>query len=156
MGERVSALERLRSARRVTQTHYVQNPDRLRVTEHAAALAIAVYRLTNLFPSDERYGLSSQMRRAAVSIGSSIAEGCGRRRNGELLQFLYIASGSARELAFQLRLATEFDYGVSSDRDRVFSQVDRMQRMLNRLTSHLRSAPDKRREGRSTVRPSLP
>ena len=127
----------------------MQSPGKLRIAEHAATLAIAVYRLTGRFPSEERFGLSSQMRRAAVSIGSNIAEGCGRHRNGELLQFLYFASGSARELAFQLRLATDLGFGGVDDRQTVFDQVDHMQRMLNRLTSHLRSqAPSQRSRAR--------
>jgi four helix bundle protein len=127
----------------------MQNPDRLRVPGHASTLAIAVYRLTGQFPSEERFGLAAQMRRAAVSIGSNIAEGCGRHRNGELLQFLYIASGSARELAFQLRLASEFEYGALGDRERVIDEIDRMQRMLNRLPGSLRDGSRKESEARS-------
>ena len=83
----------------------------LRVAEQAMKLAVAVYRMTSAFPTDERFGLTAQMRRAAVSVGSNIAEGCGRRGNRELLQFLYIASGSASELAFQLQLACALAFG---------------------------------------------
>ena len=108
-------------------------------------LAVGVYRLTAHFPPEERFGLSSQMRRAAVSVGSNIAEGCGRQRDSELLQFLYIASGSARELAFQLRLAFELEFGVSADRENVSAEVDRLQRMLNRLTGYLRRKQEKPR-----------
>ena len=133
----------------------MQNPSKLRVSGHAATLAIAVYRLTGQFPSEERFGLAAQMRRAAVSIGSNIAEGCGRHRDGELLQFLYIASGSARELDFQLRLASEFGYGAVGDRDRVFEEVDRMQRMLNRLTGYLRDAPKRNSQERSAGNSTL-
>jgi four helix bundle protein len=81
------------------------------------------------------------MRRAAVSIGSNIVEGCGRRRNRERLQFLYVASGSASELAFQLRLTGEFDYGAPADRESVHGHLNRVQRMLNRLTNYLRAEP---------------
>lgn len=84
------------------------------------------------------------MRRASVSIGSNIAEGCGRRRNRELLQFLYIASGSASELAFQLRLTGELDYGAPADRESVHGHLSRLQRRLNRLTNYLRAqSPEK-------------
>ena len=123
----------------------MQNPDKLRVFERSTVLAVDVYRLTSRFPSAEQFGLTAQMRRAAVSIGSNIAEGCGRRGNGELLQFLYIASGSARELTFQLRLAAEFDYGTPADRDLVHDHLDHVERMLNRLTDHLRTRPTGKR-----------
>ena len=133
----------------------MQDPNRLRVAQRATLLAIAVYRLTSRFPPEERFGLAAQLRRAAVSIGSNIAEGCGRRRNGELLHFLYIASGSAREVAFQLHLAREFDYGDITELDQVLEEVDHIQRMLNRLTGFLRrQAPKNRGKARSTERPS--
>jgi four helix bundle protein len=133
----------------------MQDPNRLHVTERATLLAIAIYRLTSRFPSEERFGLAAQMRRAAVSIGSNIAEGCGRRRDSELLHFLYIASGSARELAFQLHLAREFAYGDADDHARVLDEVDRVQRMLNRLTACLaRKSPNKRKEERAIAHPS--
>ncbi len=83
----------------------MQPTQNLRVAEQATKLAVSVYRMASAFPTDERFGITAQMRRAAVSVGSNIAEGCGRRGNRELLQFLYIASGSASELAFQLQLA---------------------------------------------------
>jgi four helix bundle protein len=128
----------------------MQDFNRLRVAEQAMVLAVAVYRLTSRFPPDERFGLAAQMRRAAVSIGSNIAEGCGRRRNGELLQFLYIASGSARELAFQMRLAHDLGYGEGEEQERTRDEIDHVQRMLNRLTAHLsRHAQTKRGEERS-------
>jgi four helix bundle protein len=82
----------------------MQDPKRLRVMGEARALAVHVYRLTHQFPRDERFGLTAQIRRAAVGIGSNSAEGCGRRGDGELLHYLYTASGSASELAFQLAL----------------------------------------------------
>ena len=135
----------------------MQDPNRLRVAECATLLAIAIYRLTSRFPSEERFGLAAQMRRAAVSIGSNIAEGCARRRDGELLHFLYIASGSARELAFQMRLARELAYGDANDHDRVLNEVDLVQRMLNRLTGYLaRKSPNKRKEERAVAHPSDP
>jgi four helix bundle protein len=72
------------------------------VAEHAERLALAVYRLTAAFPPEERFGLAQQLRRAAVSVGSNIPEGCGRRGNRELLNHLYIAMASGSELAFQV------------------------------------------------------
>jgi four helix bundle protein len=70
----------------------MQDTNNLRVAHQARQLGVAVYRLTAEYPSSERFGLTAQMRRAAVSIGSNIAEGCGRRTNREFVPFLYIAS----------------------------------------------------------------
>ena len=73
-------------------------------------LAKAVYQLTANYPLDERFGLSNQMRRCAVSIPSNIAEGFGRSSNKELIQFLYISLGSSNELDTQLTISYELSY----------------------------------------------
>jgi four helix bundle protein len=119
----------------------MQNTKNLRVAEHARRLGVAVYRLTAEFPVSERFGLTSQMRRSAVSIGSNIAEGCGRRTNRELLAYLYIASGSASELEFQLQMAEDLDYGDATERSLLLKQAQVTRRMLSRLTAFLRSQP---------------
>jgi len=77
------------------------------------------------------------MRRAAISVGSNIAEGCGRRGDRELLHYLYIASGSVRELDFQLHVSCLLDYGSASARAELQEEIDHVQRMLNRLTARL-------------------
>jgi len=74
------------------------------------ALALAVYRQTAGFPKEELYGLTSQIRRAAVSIPSNIAEGAGRNSSRELLQFLGVTCGSLAELDTQLQLAVQLGY----------------------------------------------
>jgi four helix bundle protein len=133
----------------------MQNPRNLAVTEHAYRLAIGVYRLTATFPVDERYGLTQQMRRAAVSIGSNITEGCGRRGDREPLNSLYIALAEAKELSFQLRISNGLEFGNAAERQQVGSDVDRLERMLNRLTAYLRASPPRRtKQGApSTERP---
>jgi four helix bundle protein len=78
--------------------------------QKAKALALDVYLCTRKFPKDEVYGLSSQMRRAAVSVPSNIAEGKGRHSRKELVQFLYRARGSLLELETQLSIAHELGY----------------------------------------------
>ena len=88
----------------------MQSPTHLRVFLEAEDLAVTVYRVTRTLPSDERYALVQQMRRAGVSIASNIAEGCGRGGNRELIRFLSIALGSATELECQLRLARRLEY----------------------------------------------
>ena len=117
----------------------MQDPKNLAVTEHAYRLAIGVYRLTATFPAEERYGLVQQMRRAAVSIGSNISEGCGRRGDRELLNCLYVSLAEAKELAFQLRVSDGLQFGTASERQEVSGDLDRVERMLNRLTAYLRA-----------------
>ena len=111
----------------------MQNPKDLVVWQRSLELALAVYRLTDQFPSREQFGLTSQMRRAAVSVGSNIAEGCGRWSSRELLQFLQVAYSSAAELAFQLTIATELQYGNAEECEATAERIDHVQRMLNRL-----------------------
>ena len=93
----------------------MRNPYKLRVTEIAFAIAEQTYALTATFPVTERFGLVTQMRRAAVSIGSNIAEGCGRSSDAQLANFLNYASGSASELEFQARLALRLELASGSD-----------------------------------------
>jgi four helix bundle protein len=83
----------------------------LTVWQRAMQLTVAVYKLTQGFPRDEIYGLTSQVRRAAVSIASNIAEGQGRGSSGEFKQFLQIARGSNCEVETQLEIARELKFG---------------------------------------------
>src|SRR4051794_36122892 len=91
----------------------------LQVWEKSHRLTLAVYKFTAKFPMDERFGLVSQMRRCAASIPANIAEGCGRRGNGEFHKFLQIATGSASELAYHLLLAKDLGYLESGIYDRL-------------------------------------
>jgi four helix bundle protein len=75
---------------------------KLKVWEKSHQLTLSVYEITGGFPDDERFGLTSQMRRACTSIPTNIAEGCGRDGHAELARFLQIAMGSASELEYQL------------------------------------------------------
>jgi four helix bundle protein len=83
---------------------------KLRAFELADELALLIYKLTNRFPREEVYGLTSQMRRAAVSIPSNIVEGCARESQSEYLRFLEIAFGSLRELHYQYGLAKRLGF----------------------------------------------
>ena len=82
----------------------------LLVWEKAHKLALDIYGVTSLFPREEIYGLTSQIRRASVSIPANIAEGCGRDSEGELLRFMRIAMGSSSELEYELILAHDLGY----------------------------------------------
>jgi len=81
----------------------------LTVWHKAHLLALATYKLTSRFPKDELYTLTAQMRRSSSSIATNIAEGCGRRGNGEFHKFLQNASGSASELEYQFLLARDLE-----------------------------------------------
>jgi four helix bundle protein len=119
----------------------MQSPTRLRVFLEAEDLAVKVYRLTRTLPSDERYALVQQMRRAGVSIASNIAEGCGRGGNRELIRFRSIALGSATELECQLRLARRLAYIDVGEFHGATEHARRVQRMLTSLIVTLRPAP---------------
>ena len=81
------------------------------------------------------------MRDAAVSVASTIAEGCGRRSNKELPQYLYMASGSANELACRLRIATELGFGGPASAEHLRVETNRVSKMLTRLITFLRNQP---------------
>ena len=78
--------------------------------QSADALVLEIYRATKRFPADERKGLTTQMRRAAVSVAANIAEGCARRTERELIRFLEIAFGSLRELEYFISLSERLGY----------------------------------------------
>ena len=93
----------------------MRNHNKLRAFELADEIALLTYKLTKDFPKEETYGLSAQMRRAAVSIPSNIVEGCARESLGEYLRFLEIAFSSLRELSYQFSLAQRLEYVGSID-----------------------------------------
>ena len=111
----------------------MQSAKNLHVYGRALELAKIVYAVTCAFPDSERFGLTSQMRRAAVSIGSNIAEGCGRRGDKELAGYLHIALGSASELEFQAELAIELGYAPATEIHALVAKVVEVKRMLSRL-----------------------
>ena len=109
----------------------------LLVWQKGIALAKEVYRITGRFPSDEKFGLISQMRRAAVSIPSNIAEGHARNTRGEYLQFLSHAEGSVAELDTQARIANELKFCSSGDISLLLAQIVELQKMLKGLRAKL-------------------
>ena len=112
---------------------------KLRAFELADEVAILVYRTTKEFPKEEIYGLTSQMRRAAVSVPSNIVEGCARNTETEYLRFLEIAFGSLRELHYQVGLSRRLGYSVSSDVQVLEEKVVETEKVLNGLIRSLRS-----------------
>ncbi len=110
----------------------------LDVWEKSHKLALAIYRVTAVFPKSELYGLTSQIRRAAASIPANIAEGCGRTGNAELARFLRIAMGSASELEYHLLLAHDLDLLGDSDHEKLTNSTTEVKRMLAGLIKALR------------------
>jgi four helix bundle protein len=125
----------------------------LKVAARARALAIAVYHGTERFPPHERYGLASQMRRAAVSIASNIAEGTGRGGEREFLHFLYLALGSATELAIQIELAIALGFVDAEEGAALSDDTNHVQRMLNRFTGSVRRKLAGRRDADAAEQP---
>jgi four helix bundle protein len=105
----------------------------LRVWSKAHPLTIGVYKVSRGFPREELFGISSQMRRAASSIGANIAEGSGRKSDGELTRFLHIARGSAAELEYHLLLAHDLELLSDIAYGSLIQQTDEVQRMLTSL-----------------------
>jgi four helix bundle protein len=105
----------------------------LRVWSKAHSLTIDVYKATLPFPKEELFGITSQMRRAASSIGANIAEGAGRKSDGELTRFLHIARGSAAELEYHLLLAHDLDLLSEAVHSLLARRTDEVQRMLTSL-----------------------
>ena len=107
------------------------------VWQKAIAFVKQIYLLTRCYPADERFGLVSQMRRAAVSIPSNIAEGQARRTTGEFIHALSHAEGSAAELDTQLILSVELGFATQEEANRLTPALKEIQRMLNALCRRL-------------------
>ncbi|MDQ3048343.1 MAG: four helix bundle protein [Bacteroidota bacterium] len=111
----------------------MHNFKELKVWQEAMSLAKEIFILTRSFPSEEKYGLISQMNRCSISIPSNIAEGAGRNSEKEFNQFLSIALGSAFELETQLLLSFNFNYITDEQSSLLTEKVCKVQKMLNGL-----------------------
>ena len=116
--------------------------------QKAMDLSTAIYSVTRSFPREEMFGLTSQLRRASVSIASNIAEGQGRLTTGEFMHFLGMARGSALEVETQLELAMRLRMGVESDLKAVQLSATELVKILNSILSTMRER--KKRELRET------
>ncbi len=109
----------------------------LLVWQKAMGLVTEVYRISRAFPREEVYGLTSQLRRCAVSIPSNIAEGYGRSATKDYIRFLRVAMGSLYELQTQVQIAVNLDYLTSGSSDPVFDLAREIERMMSSLLSKL-------------------
>ena len=105
------------------------------VWQKSIDLVETVYQVTGKFPTEEKFGLISQIRRCAVSIPSNIAEGHGRKSDGEFCQFLRIAYGSSSELETQIILSKRLSFIRDSEHENIMSKLTEIHKMLNTLIS---------------------
>lgn len=117
----------------------MKNFKELKVWQKSHELAVAIYKMTNVFPREEIYGLTSQIRRASVSIAANIAEGCGRSGQAELARFLLIAAGSASELEYHLLLSRDLELLHNDDYEKLSGDVVEVKRMLASFVSKLKA-----------------
>ena len=111
------------------------------VWQKAVELAVLIYRLTQPFPTSELYGLTSQVRRAGISVVSNIAEGRGRTKSGEFRQFLGIARGSACELPTPIHIARVLGFGQSGALEKAESRSNEISKMLLSFIHTLAPSP---------------
>lgn len=111
----------------------MHNFKELKIWSKSIDLATEIYKATSNFPTEEKYGLTSQMRRCAVSISSNIAEGAGRNTNGEFRQFLGIANGSSYELYTQLILSNKLKLIDDNTMNPILKEIDEIQKMNYKL-----------------------
>lgn len=105
----------------------------LDVWKAAHQFTLEVYQVTRHFPVDERFGITSQLRRSAASVPANLAEGCGRDSDAEIARFARVALGSASELEYHLLLARDLELIGSADYARMSREIDRIKKMLARL-----------------------
>jgi four helix bundle protein len=105
----------------------------LQIWERAHRPTPTIYATTLKFPREELYGLTSRVRRCAVSIGANIAEGCGKTGNNEFQRFLHIAAGSASELDYELLLAKDLAYLSKPDYAGIADELSHIRKMLSSL-----------------------
>ncbi|MBK9153563.1 MAG: four helix bundle protein [Chloracidobacterium sp.] len=109
----------------------------LDVWKKAVEFTVEVYRVTDTFPKDERFGLTSQIRRAAVSIAANIAEGAGRKSDRDFLRFLSMAQGSASEVETEIVIAHQLTYLDDGVVEGLGAKLDDIGRMITGLCNHL-------------------
>ncbi|HVP53260.1 MAG TPA: four helix bundle protein [Terriglobales bacterium] len=119
----------------------MRNYRELKVWQRAHQLTLDLHKATRSFPQYEQYGLTSQIRRAASSIGANLAEGCGRRGDAEFARFVLIAMGSASELDYHLLLARDLSFLPFKEYERLAAELAEIRRMLTSLLLKVKEGP---------------
>jgi len=115
----------------------LKNYKELKVWQKSYQLCLEIYRITARFPKDEKFGLTSQIRRSVVSVPSNIAEGYGRKTTADYIKSLYIAYGSNCELETQIMLSGDLDYIDSDIVKVIMAEINEVERMLKALIKSL-------------------
>jgi len=114
----------------------------LKVWQKAHALTLAVYRGTRNFPAEEKFGITSQLRRSCASISANLAEGCARGGDVDFARFVNVAAASASETDYHLLLARDLQYLDESAYQALFEQISEVKRMLNSFERTLRGTSE--------------
>ena len=112
----------------------------LKVWEKSHLLTLQIYKTTMSFPSEERYGLTSQIRRSCASIPANIAEGCGTGSDAEMARYLQIAMASASELEYHILLARDLEFITTANYNSIYDEVTQIKRMLTPFIRRLRGS----------------
>ena len=118
----------------------MQDFRKLEVWQIAHAMTLSIYRVIKDFPAEERFGLTSQLRRSSSSVGANLAEGCGRSSDADFARFVQIAMGSASEVEYHLLLARDLDYLSENEHHNLEGEAQRVKRMLAALLKTLRKS----------------
>jgi four helix bundle protein len=119
----------------------LKNYKDLQVWQKSYQLCLKIYRITAQFPKEEKFGLTSQIKRSAVSIPSNIAEGYGRKTTADYIRILYISYGSICELETQILLARDLRFIEKREVDVILSDIAEVERMLKALIKSLENKP---------------
>jgi four helix bundle protein len=121
----------------------MRNFKQLKIWQDGMEITRIVYKITSFLPAEEKFGLVSQMRRAAISIPSNIAEGCSRTNNSELFRFVEIALGSAFELQTQLEISVNLGFINPENHIDTFKKLTHLQISMNNYRQFLKNNPNK-------------
>ena len=114
----------------------------LDVWKQTKDLVTEIYRITKAFPKDEQFGLTNQLRRAAVSIPSNIAEGCGRNHFKDSIQFFFVSRGSLYEIETQIIIAFDLGYLTESEQTNIINKIKSCKRLLNGFINYFQNRGD--------------
>ncbi len=123
----------------------MRNFQKLEVWKKAHELTLSIYQMTANFPTNERYGLTSQLQRSSASIGENLADGCGRETDADYRRFVQMAAGSACEVEYHLILSRDLGLLDATAFERFSADINEIKRMLCGLSNHLEpNYPDRR------------
>lgn len=118
----------------------MQDYKKYKVWQKSHELVLELYKTTHSFPKSEQFNLISQINRAAISIPTNIAEGCGRETQKELIRFLYISSGSAHEIDYLITVSNELGFITNEKSKQLLSKINEIKKMLYALINTIKKS----------------